>query len=298
MDKPDIDTEHKETDVVLQESATERQVEVPAPSHAENLADNKKGKVHSRRLKLPLPRLALLPTLLVVVCLVNAAGLGANIYVRYRPTADAKKPGTTLVIPKTKAPPDNLKAPAATITTLHYVSNALHVEFDYPVDWRIGGSANDKTLSLSSAPINVSGQEYISKAELVVTITDPSDDGGGLGLISDDYHISSDSEPLTYADPTNFQRKSTHVSFVANRANEETQFVFVSGNLTYRKGQLLGSQKYSAINPHISAYLTPCGVNSYHCQGLSVVPITNDAWQNDATFAKFRQLIASLRFTQ
>jgi hypothetical protein len=185
------------------------------------------------------------------------------------------------------------------VTTLHYVSQAMGVEFDYPVDWQVGASADNKSIGLSSAPISVKGQDYYSHAILVVNISDPSSPSDRFDFFSDDATISWNSEALTYTNPTNLQRKATHMSFISDRTGASSDFIIVTGNLVYSSGQKIGSQDYKAITPHIDAYLFPCNVDpDSHCQGFVTVPITKDQWQNEPTFVKLRQVVASIRFTK
>lgn len=266
-------------------------IPVPSPEHRRRFG-----------LRLRIPHIAIVPTVLVIVGLLNVIAAGANVYVRARQPAAVvpKSTATTLIVPKATKPVTAPSVPAASTSTLHYVSKPLNLEFDYPVDWRIEGSADDKSLSLSSAPfsINADGKSWQGVIEL--SIEDPKA-YGDFSFFSDTDVITADSEVLTYTSPTSFQRKTSHVSFEGSAPTPdfpaETGFIFITGNLSYKQGQLLSSQNYKSIDPHIYAYFNPCHFQ-VGCQAFTNVAITSDEWHTNPEFVKLRTLLASLRFTQ
>lgn len=268
----------------------------------DNSAGSEPDGNHQRKFHLVVPRIPKfspwLVVLLVVVVLNLGAGVG-NAYLRWYQHVGSKTASSdTLVLPTTTHNDDGKAVTPSDTTTLHYSSEALSVDFDYPIDWRVSGSADDKTITLTSAPINISGEQYIHQAVLTVNITDPSSNYDTFGFLSESDVITRDSDSLDYANPSKFQRKSTHLSFASSQMNDKFEFIFVSGNLVYTKGQTVGSKNYRSINPHIDAYLDPCYAGNGHCQAFTTVPITNTQWSTDQTLEKFRNVVKSLRFTK
>ena len=290
----------KDLEPETEDPITEHPADDPAVTHPDAVNVSKPDRPKHRLRKV------LLTSLLVLVLLINGAGVYANVYLHNKVLARARAPSVSIKLPApTTSKTVTGQTPSAPQpTTLHYVSNALHVEFDYPVDWRIGGTADDKYLSLNSAPFSVPGTNSGSvQGDLVLAIADPSQEQGQFGQLNDNDVISADSEPLTYANPTPVQRKSTNISFDSFSNSDDIQkglarVILISGNLVYRKGQLLGSKSYKSITPHIYAYFDPCGIDGYHCTAYDSTGVSLDTWHNDPNFAKLRDLIMSLRFSQ
>ena len=281
-------------------AAAEQKPEVPAAGTNQTEPNN--TAVTHRRLR---RRTVFAVFGVVFFILFNAAGAAGNIYLH---TAVQAKPKISAQI--NTAPINGssvVRKPAAAdvqITTLHYVSKALHVEFDYPVDWRIGGTADDKMLSLTSAPFSIPASDGSKQqGDINLTIADPSQEQGSFGIMDDSGTISVNSQALAYTNPSSVQRKSTNISFESANSEDAqrgySDSAFISGNLVYRTGQTVGSQKYLSVTPHIYAYFDPCHVGNGHCQAFGVnVSFNQDTWQNDPNFTKLRNLIKSLRFSQ
>lgn len=196
----------------------------------------------------------------------------------------------------TSYPSSKTKLASADVTTLHYVSKPLNLEFDYPVDWRLSSSAANTTIKISSSPFKLTDSTGMTHAATINLSINSSNENSFSYDISPSQPISVDSETLKYSNPTASQRPTTNVSFVGSNENaaNEINAIFVSGNNVYHKGETVDSHNYAAITPQISMNVDLCA-GGLCKQALNTATFKLSNWHDGAEFIKARSLIESLR---
>ncbi|MDB5161059.1 MAG: hypothetical protein JWO96_439 [Candidatus Saccharibacteria bacterium] len=203
----------------------------------------------------------------------------ASNLVTQKPIAAAQNPSSIKDAPATKLE--------------HYVSQPLNLEFDYPIDWHINSDAGNTWITISSPTTDIiddSGRTVKGSVQIQLTSKYPPS-----SFIDDSLVTSAPSEPITYSNPTNAQRKSTNISFARYSSDpaDSISYFFVSGNLAYSKGQRVQSKEYQSINPFISVYINSC---LSKCQALSVSQISLDTYHSNPMLVKTTGIIQSMRF--
>lgn len=235
-----------------------------------------------------------------LIVLINAAILTATVIYMRRPDKQAgvahqQTQGAGDInadSTNTPEPPKNL----------HYVSDALKLEFDYPSDWRIESSPSNAFITIQSPKTDIlQANGETSKGRVVMQIHAKYVDNFSQTpvTVDDATAIAYDSEKVVYKNPTTAQRKETHLTFSrsSNVGGPATGFdtIFVSGNLVYKKGAMARSQAYKTINPFIIIYVNPCLEDN--CDTAYVPPrIQLETYQSMKTMTQVRDIIASARF--
>lgn len=264
-------------------------------SHQPEAAASKKHRMAS--LKKPL----LWGAVIVVVLLnVGMGGLSTRFFLKHRHdsvAAEALKKSTSKVVTATDSNKSGSLEATKTVAPLasqHYKSDALGIEFDYPGDWYIASSYDDKSIKLNSATfdlVTTGGKKY--QAVIRMTI-----DYHGSFLLSVNDPVTRESEKLVYANPTSQQRKETNLTFLRDSDTPATagsfHDVFVSGNQVFHVGETLASHDVSKVHPYISFSLedTKCLEG---CTTSLLIPVNDDAWTNNTEIGKAKTLIGSLR---
>jgi hypothetical protein len=247
-----------------------------------------------------------------LVLLVNVTMLTGNVYLSNTIKTAKVVPATTVHNNVSSASVERTKsAPSAQPTTLHYVSTALNLEFDYPIDWRVTAAADSSNINLSSGKINFTDYSGVNKSGTIsVTIqakpTDPADTTFSGQYFSGSELIPADSTVLSYLHPTSVQRKSTHLSYVqdqtfADPGSDTTNpnaidLLLVTGNVAFNKGQTIADHPLNSVDPQISAYINSCPDISCHYRAVAAV--TEPTWQKNPNLSKIQDLIVSIRITK
>jgi hypothetical protein len=233
---------------------------------------------------------------IAAIVLLNTALLAGSGYF-YKKTSAIKlvsKPSVAAAPAATPDPTPKVTQSSPDSKLLHYTSKPLKVEFDYPVDWRIQSSADNKWASLTSPDFDFT--DSTGKADRGKISMRIESDPNYFGFIADSDTATIASQKLTYANPVSGQRKDTYVSFASYEDSATGfQFAFVSGNLFYNKGAQLNTKNYVSINPHVSLYVDNCHQG---CQALSAASIDLKTWQTEPEMLKAQDLIKSLRINQ
>ena len=245
----------------------------------------------------------LLRAVVILVVMLNLGLAGASGWLTFhKPKTAAASTLATSAQPVATGASDKSAStatakPAGDATTLHYVSDALKLEFDYPVDWRVSSSADNSSVSLRSAPFHFTSPDgQLLNAALSVTIT-PVSTASYVVKADDSYVITNNSQSLVYSNPTKQQRSTTNVSFASYPENKAgtTTAIFISGNLSYNKGDTVGSKNYKSIDPKV--YLELDGCASSGCADVAQSnAFTSSDWQSVPTFQQAKSLFESLRF--
>ena len=188
-------------------------------------------------------------------------------------------------------------APSTVSTTLHYTSAPLKIEFDYPSDWHVSSSSDNSSIKLASAPFQftaVGGKQ--TAATINIAITPVANAAASFNSVTESDVIAANSEALQYTSPTKSQRTVTNVSFANDHGlkNNNILSAFISGDLVYKKGDVVGSKKYQSIDPQISMHVDDCAAGTCQ-QALSAAVFTIGDWHDNANFQKVKALLASLR---
>lgn len=263
------------------------------------------------------PKKLAIITLVILVLVLNGTMLGSSLYLRRStrtaivvPTASVHNNVSSASVQRTKSTVTASTA-GAQPTTLHYVSTALNLEFDYPIDWRVDAAADSSAINLSSGKINFTDYSGVNTSGTIsVNIqakpTDSSDTTFAGQYFSGSELIAADSQMLSYLSPTSVQRKSTNLSYVQNqtftdpatsRANlDASDLLLVSGRVAFKKGQKITDQDLHSVDPQISAYINDCP--EIKCQYAAYAAVTQSTWQNDPNLSKIQDLIKSIRITK
>ena len=188
-------------------------------------------------------------------------------------------------------------APSTVSTTLHYTSAPLKIEFDYPSDWHVSSSSDNSTIKLASAPFQftaVGGKQ--TAATINIAITPVAKAAASFNSVNESDVIAANSETLQYTSPTKSQRSVTNVSFANDHGlkNNNILSAFISGDLVYKIGDVVGSKKFQSIDPQISMHVDDCASGTCQ-QALSADVFTISDWHDNANFQKVKALLASLR---
>lgn len=182
--------------------------------------------------------------------------------------------------------------------TQHYVSEALKLEFDYPSDWRIESNPDSTFMAIQSAQFDAKmadGTTAKARGEIHIYAKYPETTHD----VTSTMVISADSEKLTYKNPTKVQRTETLLSFVRDASVKKSDAVtasFISSDLNYKSGQLVGSKNYQKTNPFIIFKVSEC---DEHCaQAVGVLPIATDTLKGLSQFETAKAIITSMRFNE
>jgi hypothetical protein len=282
----ETDLKEEKNDTVMSSEADKAPAEVPKPAP----------------IKRPHRKLAIISAL-VVVLLLNGSMTAASLYIRHKtasmhPTAVIKSTGTAAA-PKTSAKSTETDSPS----TLHYVSTSLHIEFDYPVSWRLSASSANNSIDITSEQFAFTDYSGAKKSGTVHIGIDSKDSGGQFGYISGEAKIMANSKSLSYKNPTTVQRKVTNLTYALSSTYKTAEmnaggadYLLVTGGMAYSKGQFLGDKDYLSTDPQIYAYIESCPETS--CRYLATAAATPDTWNTDENLLKIQDLIASIKVTQ
>ena len=185
---------------------------------------------------------------------------------------------------------------AANKKTQHYVSQTGIIEFDYPTLWRISASDDDANIRITSATFNYTDNKGASKiGSIEMSITQQAKLSSYFKFVDDDYVIKEAPLKVTYKNPSPVQRKETYFNFSGYQDGEAIAG-FVSGNLTYKVGDTVGSKKISAIDPFIALYINGCPNGG--CHAFSPATLTSRVWQQNTQMQQTQDIIASLRINK
>jgi hypothetical protein len=231
---------------------------------------------------------------IALIALINIGMAGASVYLLFVKKPITKTAAEPVAITNLASQSKTDNPPASQPTEakiLHYVSEPLKLEFDYPNDWHISSGVNDSYIEIKSGPVNVEQPDgTLVYGPIVITIQkNYSDDNF---MITENTAIGSASEQLTYDSPTNVQRKQTNLSFITYGSGDLSG-VFVSGNLVYKKGDKVGSKNFKNINPFISLYVDAC--YDRPCQAFQAGEFSLNTFHTHSSFQKLSTLIKSLR---
>lgn len=234
-----------------------------------------------------------------LIILINAAIITATTIVLRSPkkqsvATTASSENTTGSNPEIN---NNVEPPK----NLHYVSDALKLEFDYPSDWRIESSPSNTFITIQSPQTEIkqaNGETTKGRVVLEVHAKYTEYFNGTPAIIDDKSIIAEDSERITYKNPTTVQRSETNLSFTrsANVGGSANGFdtVFVSGNLAYKAGAMVRTQAYKTINPFIIMYFNPCQEDN--CGAYVPPRVDKAAFKSNQAFSSAKEIIASARF--
>lgn len=183
--------------------------------------------------------------------------------------------------------------------TLHFNSDALKLEFDYPSDWRITSNPDNSYILISSAPFQIKQSDgTLTKVRAILTIFSKYVDTN-VDVTSVDT-IMSNSEKLVYKNPTKIQRKETFLSFKHSSLFTGTDIVtaaFISGDLQYKIGQSVGSKNFQKINPFIIFRYVDDAECDDVCFG-SQFGVSRDVFQATTELETAKGTITSMRFNE
>lgn len=236
--------------------------------------------------------LAIFITAVVIVNLTLAGGSGWLYYQKHKPTAT----GQSASLSGNSTSAASKKPLPADPSTLHYVSEPLKIEFDYPVDWRVSSSSDNSAISLASAPFQFTTREgKQTKATINISIS-PASTTPTFPVVNDNDVIVADSESLTYTAPTKQQRSATNISFVNSNSVKDGTIMglFISGSFSYKQGEPVSSKDYKTVDPRIYLSLNDCA--SELCrQAYSPDYFTISDWHTNPSFKKAKSIFESLR---
>lgn len=240
----------------------------------------------------------------IIAMVINLALLAGNgyVYAGEHKSASTTANGTVAIEPAAatqKKPTSTTASPSGDVKTLHYKSDTLNLEFDYPVDWRIASDGSNASIRLTSAsfPLEATNGEK-SAATINLLIAGAAQSGEDYSFVIDDSAIAYDSEPLTYATPTAQQRNQTNLSFIGFPHDGKApgiQTIFISGGNAYKAGDKVGSKDYKKVDPRISMYVDLCAGGKC-VQALSVSEYSLKTWHTNESLLKARAVIESMRF--
>jgi hypothetical protein len=256
----------------------------------------------SEKIRRKPPRLSNNRLLFLIVLLLNVAIGASSAYYWRNPRlaaiedrADAKSQIVSSDLGDIKQ--EDLAAKSDAPTTLHYKSDPMTLEFDYPVDWRISASPDNKQVTITSSRFTLESPSGPTEAAINVFIgaRDTSDKSQYFELLAPENLVTRTSEKVIYSNPTKGQRKETNLTFVHGVGENEAVFhsLIVSGNQTYAPGETLASKDLSKVDPLITAHAQTCFKN---CQAYILGDINEVQWQNNEQFKKLRTMLASMRF--
>jgi len=234
--------------------------------------------------------------------IINITLLAASIYVMRAPIKHVQSAAlpaqkasvTTSSVQETTA--TATKAAAEAVRSVHYVSDALKLEFDYPSDWRISSNPGNTYMTIQSAPFDTNkanGTTGKARAEITIYAKFPETTND----IADNSVISTDSEKLVYKSPTKVQRTETNLSLSRENSVSQSGVVtagFVSSDLVYKTNQLVGSKNYRKTNPFIIFKIRGC--DDLCDQVDDFTPIAVDTFKQLTAYTTAKDIISSMRF--
>lgn len=229
--------------------------------------------------------------------LVNTAILsGTGYLLMHKQKQPNTAMSTTTEVKTTQGTTKSPDTPAEAPKTLHFTSDSLGFDFDYPSDWRIDSNSDNSFIIVQSAPFQVKqsdgSQKKVAATLIIYGKYDPDLD------VQDSDRIVNDSEQLVYKDPTKIQRKQTFLSYAHSSQYFNTDVVstaFISGNLQYKVGQSVGSQNFQKINPFIILKLIDC-VDT--CNPSFPSPVSRDEFVALDQLNTAKEMIKSMRFNK
>lgn len=245
-----------------------------------------------------LMRLAVVVAVLVNVVMVGSSGYLFSVTKKSAANPDQASSKTNVALTQNQST-DKTTAKPEEPKIVHYSSEPLKLEFDYPSDWRIESDPSNKNIHLSSPLIKLNLADGSSAQAKVVIVIDEKYPGQLPYIVDNEARIVDNSQVITYSNPTTVQRKETNLSFSKVSSakvltDSGISSLFISGNYAYKKGELVSSKKYTGTNPFISVYASACLDSS--CDLFSAAEITPDTYKNSPTFQQVKTLLASSRF--
>ncbi len=231
----------------------------------------------------------------VLFVVINIAILVATLMVLKSPKQSSQ---TVLKSAGSEGNTADATKPPETPQTLHYVSDALKLEFDYPSDWRIGSNPDNTYITIQSAPFQVNyttGAQAKVRGYLTIYNEYPE---SNLDVESKS-QIAAASEKLVYKNPTKIQRSETFLSFAHPSLYNNTNIVtaaFISSDLSYSPGQIVGSKNFTKTSPFIIFRLTECEDGC--TQPSDLLPVSIDTMQQTTGLLTAKEIITSMRFSE
>jgi|SRR5579862_1323014 len=137
--------------------------------------------------------------------------------------------------------------------TKTYTSANFNLSFAYPEDWTISDVAGSGILKVSSPLVKINTGNGI----VVMSIRDKSqplsefDKGSGTAI--------ADSTKITYTAPTQNQRASSYLTYLAYSGSTDLSGIYVTGNNGYVKGQSVPEADIAQVDPVICVTFSQSG---------------------------------------
>jgi len=196
----------------------------------------------------------LIKILLIVVLVVAAAGAAY-----WFATHHSKTPGKSANAPSKTTPVTSQAASVTKITsaTKHYDSSNYNLGFDYPEDWTISDTPNNKLTATSPAVQlrGAGGQAFTGQIVFSIQPKQTSVSQFAAGKTV----AALESQKIAYKSPTSSQRAQTYVSFVSyNGDSSNLDGLYITGDNGYQADQDVPMSDIAKADPLVSITFLKC----------------------------------------
>lgn len=242
-------------------------------SHLKPVQDEKKQKKTKR-------------IIMIVVVVVLVVGAAAAYFLFFKSDNSAKQTPAPSSQTETVASPEE-------IGTKKYTSTELRLSLEYPANWKVKDDVQG-LVTFTSPVVKIkenNGGEV--DAKIVLGLVAAGSDVPGYEN-SNSATAVMDSEKITYANPSQNQRKQTYLSFAGFGSNG-LDAIYVTGDFGYQKNQNIPKTDVQKIEPIIYVRFYLCNDNA--CEGEAGGPLSIDPaeWQTNQYVGLAKKTIESLR---
>jgi len=255
--------------------------EAPEPeTHLSADYVNSLEPIRQRKARAKRNRLIFLTVLAVVAVL-------AALYFLLLQPKPATAPPAQQVQQTEQAPRVNVDEP-----TDPYVSDAFGLSFDHPKSWQPEDTGQELVVRSPVGKLADSTGAQVD-GRIVVSFTA----GGGKvpGYATGEPVAVIESQKLTYAKPSQNQRKQTYLSFVNFSQGGGIQEIFVTGDSGYKKGQVVPQVDVKKVDPIIRLVFEKCQGETCGSQAGGALVIAEGEWQKNPLLIQAEKLLQSLK---
>lgn len=241
--------------------------------YVSNLAPIQKQRQHSKRIRI----------ILLIVVVLAAIGGGVFWFLSRDKSQPVQQPAQTQQTPQ---------ASQTEVPVKEYESSAFGLSFSHPETWQVDDSKTG-LLTLTSPVGGIkdeSGTEV--QGRVVLTFQTGVDKVPGYGTTNPVAALKS--QKLTYAKPSQSQRKQTYLSFVNFNGTDGIDSIYVTGDAGYQQGQAVPQVDVKKVDPTIRIVAEKC--EGEVCGGdAGTISMQASEWQSNPLLVQAEKLLTSLR---
>lgn len=227
------------------------------------------------------------PIILVVIVLLGGIGIAGYMFMKDGSKGDEKSPTVT---DSTQNTSDGQATELGSSETKQYTAAQLGLSLKYPSSWTVDEA--DGEIIFRSPATKLPATKPGLKGRVEITIR-----GKGQPLPefeNGNATATRQSELLTYTSPSQNQRASTHLTFLAYAPETNgLEAMYITGDYGYQKDQAVPQVDITNVDPIISVTFLACS-DDESCTSNSPTTLEPSAWDDQNFSSALKTILQSI----